>query len=133
MFPPNRATVLLFSIGAVLVGRPGQCQARGRYTASADLEVGCEPTNEQSSLRARVRVAPHRVYARRLARSRRSWRADERSARAAQRCLHAAALTAPPRDGWRTNGGNLYNQRYSPLTRIDRGNVASSKACGART
>src|SRR5688572_19187946 len=37
------------------------------------------------------------------------------------------ALTAPPRDGWRTNGGNLYNQRYSPLTRIDRGNVGELK------
>ena len=37
------------------------------------------------------------------------------------------ALTAPPRDGWRTNGGNLYNQRYSPLTRIDRGNVTELK------
>jgi len=38
-----------------------------------------------------------------------------------------AALTAAPRDGWRTNGGNLYNQRYSPLTEIDRGNVAQLK------
>jgi len=37
------------------------------------------------------------------------------------------ALTAPPRDGWRTNGGNLYNQRYSPLTLIDRSNVAQLK------
>ena len=27
----------------------------------------------------------------------------------------AAALTAPPTTGWPTNGGNLYNQRYSPL------------------
>jgi quinohemoprotein ethanol dehydrogenase len=38
-----------------------------------------------------------------------------------------AALTAPPRDGWRTNGGNYYNQRYSPLTAIGRGNVAQLK------
>lgn len=37
------------------------------------------------------------------------------------------ALLAPPTDAWRTNGGNLYNQRYSPLTRIDRGNVAQLK------
>ena len=37
------------------------------------------------------------------------------------------ALTAPPYDGWRTNGGNLYNQRYSPLTTIDRNNVAQLK------
>jgi quinohemoprotein ethanol dehydrogenase len=37
------------------------------------------------------------------------------------------ALTAAPTDGWRTNGGSLYNQRYSPLRRIDRGNVAQLK------
>ncbi|HUQ53410.1 MAG TPA: PQQ-binding-like beta-propeller repeat protein [Gammaproteobacteria bacterium] len=37
------------------------------------------------------------------------------------------ALTAPPRDGWRTNGGNYYNQRYSPLAQIDRTNVAQLK------
>jgi quinohemoprotein ethanol dehydrogenase len=36
----------------------------------------------------------------------------------------AAALTAAPRASWPTNGGNLYNQRYSPLTGIDRDNVA---------
>jgi quinohemoprotein ethanol dehydrogenase len=36
----------------------------------------------------------------------------------------AAALTAPPTTGWPTNGGNLHNQRYSPLTGINRGNVA---------
>ena len=32
----------------------------------------------------------------------------------------AAALTAAPTTGWPTNGGNLYNQRYSPLTAINR-------------
>src|SRR5262245_64872405 len=37
------------------------------------------------------------------------------------------ALTVAPTDGWRTNGGNLYNQRYSPLDRIDRSNVAQLK------
>jgi quinohemoprotein ethanol dehydrogenase len=37
------------------------------------------------------------------------------------------ALTQLPRDGWRTNGGNLFNQRYSPLTTIDRSNVAQLK------
>ena len=37
------------------------------------------------------------------------------------------ALVAPPSAGWPTNGGNWYNQRYSPLTQIDRGNVASLK------
>jgi alcohol dehydrogenase (cytochrome c) len=34
-----------------------------------------------------------------------------------------AQLRAAPTDGWPTNGGSLYNQRYSPLRRIDRGNV----------
>src|SRR5262245_3598865 len=37
------------------------------------------------------------------------------------------ALVAPPQAGWPTNGGNWYNQRYSPLTQIDRGNVATLK------
>ena len=35
------------------------------------------------------------------------------------------ALVAPQTAGWPTNGGNWYNQRYSPLTAIDRGNVAN--------
>ncbi len=39
----------------------------------------------------------------------------------------AAELVAPPTNGWLTNGGNIYNQRYSPLTQIDRGNVAELK------
>jgi alcohol dehydrogenase (cytochrome c) len=39
-----------------------------------------------------------------------------------------AALTALPRDGWLTNGGDLFNRRYSPLTQITRDNVASLKA-----
>jgi len=34
------------------------------------------------------------------------------------------ALTNLPTDGWVTNGGNIYNQRYSPLTQIDRDNVS---------
>jgi quinohemoprotein ethanol dehydrogenase len=37
------------------------------------------------------------------------------------------ALVAAPTAGWPTNGGNWYNQRYSPLTAIDRGNVANLK------
>ena len=36
-------------------------------------------------------------------------------------------LTAPPTDGWPTNGGDLYNRRYSPLAEIDRSNVANLK------
>jgi len=40
----------------------------------------------------------------------------------------AKQLTALPHDGWYTNGGNLYNQRYSPLDQINRGNVSKLKA-----
>jgi quinohemoprotein ethanol dehydrogenase len=36
-------------------------------------------------------------------------------------------LVAAPTDGWPTSGGNWFNQRYSPLREIDRGNVASLK------
>ena len=38
-----------------------------------------------------------------------------------------AGLTAPPATSWPTNGGNLYNQRYSPLARINRDNVSQLK------
>jgi len=44
-----------------------------------------------------------------------------------QRDFSPAALTAPPTSRWPTNGGNLYNQRYSPLTAINRSNVAQLK------
>ncbi|MGH8258926.1 MAG: PQQ-binding-like beta-propeller repeat protein [Steroidobacteraceae bacterium] len=40
----------------------------------------------------------------------------------------AEQLTAPPTTGWVTNGGDLFNQRHSPLTQIDRDNVAHLKA-----
>jgi quinohemoprotein ethanol dehydrogenase len=39
----------------------------------------------------------------------------------------AAGLTALPTTSWPTNGGNLSNQRYSPLKAIDRSNVAQLK------
>src|SRR5262245_2679112 len=39
----------------------------------------------------------------------------------------ATTLPALPTSGWPTNGGNLYNQRYSPLTTINRSNVAQLK------
>lgn len=39
----------------------------------------------------------------------------------------AARLTMPPTAAWPTNGGNLYNQRYSPLADISRTNVAQLK------
>ena len=37
-------------------------------------------------------------------------------------------LTAFPTTGWLTNGGDLFNRRYSPLTQINRDNVAGLKA-----
>ena len=40
----------------------------------------------------------------------------------------ATDLAALPTDGWLMNGGNLFNQRYSPLTQIDRGNVSELQA-----
>ncbi len=36
-------------------------------------------------------------------------------------------LAALPTTDWLTNGGNLFNQRYSPLTEIDRTNVGGLK------
>jgi quinohemoprotein ethanol dehydrogenase len=39
-----------------------------------------------------------------------------------------AELSAPPTTGWITNGGTLSNQRFSPLTEINRGNVGRLKA-----
>ena len=39
----------------------------------------------------------------------------------------AQQLMAQPRSGWPTNGGSLFNQRYSPLTAINRTNVAQLK------
>lgn len=40
----------------------------------------------------------------------------------------AHQLAAPPETGWITNGGNLFNQRYSPLTEINRSTVQDLKA-----
>lgn len=37
-------------------------------------------------------------------------------------------LSAFPQQNWITNGGNTYNQRYSPLSQINRYNVADLKA-----
>jgi quinohemoprotein ethanol dehydrogenase len=39
-----------------------------------------------------------------------------------------AELTKLPTTGWPTNGGNVYNQRYSPLKQLDRSNVKELKA-----
>src|SRR5262245_56053515 len=46
----------------------------------------------------------------------------------ASRDFSGATLTAPPATNWPTNGGNLYNQRYSPLKTINRTNVSQLKA-----
>src|SRR5688572_1874566 len=35
---------------------------------------------------------------------------------------------ALPAHGWPTNGGDVYNRRFSPLTEIDRSNVGRLKA-----
>jgi alcohol dehydrogenase (cytochrome c) len=40
----------------------------------------------------------------------------------------AKQLTTLPTDGWITNGGTLWNQRYSPLTSINKTNVKDLKA-----
>jgi len=39
----------------------------------------------------------------------------------------AETLAALPTSGWLTNGGNLFNQRFSPLTQINRQNVVDLK------
>jgi alcohol dehydrogenase (cytochrome c) len=44
-----------------------------------------------------------------------------------RRDFSAARLVAAPTDGWPTNGGNLYNQRYSALNQINTTNVADLK------
>ena len=59
------------------------------------------------------------------------WAADAPAQRApapaAPPKFTAQQLMAPPQAGWITNGGNLYNQRYSPLSRINKANVATLK------
>jgi quinohemoprotein ethanol dehydrogenase len=40
----------------------------------------------------------------------------------------ARQLASPAEEGWLTNGGTLFNQRYSPLEQINRKNVAGMKA-----
>ena len=46
--------------------------------------------------------------------------------------FNARALTSNPTKDWITNGGNVFNQRYSPLTLLDRTNVKDLRRCGAR-
>src|ERR1700719_4263366 len=40
----------------------------------------------------------------------------------------AQQLLALPESGWITNGGNIFNQLYSPLTLLNRDNVVGLKA-----
>jgi len=47
--------------------------------------------------------------------------------RQSEGAFSGARLTAAPTTSWPTNGGNLYNRRYSPLAAIDRENVARLK------
>jgi alcohol dehydrogenase (cytochrome c) len=54
--------------------------------------------------------------------------ADAADSPAQAPAVTAAQLRADPREGWLTNGGNLANQRYSPLATINRDNVAQLKA-----
>ena len=42
-----------------------------------------------------------------------------------------ADLVAAPKTDWATNGGDLSNRRWSPLTAINRDNVATLKGDGA--
>ncbi len=42
--------------------------------------------------------------------------------------FNARQLTTHPTRDWITNGGNVFNQRYSPLTLLDRTNVKDLKA-----
>ena len=50
------------------------------------------------------------------------------SAQSQSPAFTADELAAWPTDNWVTNGGNLANQRYSPLDQINRDNVANLKA-----
>jgi len=42
--------------------------------------------------------------------------------------FESEVLTSLPRDAWPTNGGDLYNRRFSPLEQINRDNVGNLKA-----
>jgi alcohol dehydrogenase (cytochrome c) len=49
------------------------------------------------------------------------------AALSAAACSRAPVDVALPTDSWPTNGGDLYNRRYSPLTAINRDNVGGLK------
>jgi alcohol dehydrogenase (cytochrome c) len=54
--------------------------------------------------------------------------APEGSSIAAAPAFTAAQLAAPPAMDWPTNGGNVLNQRFSPLAQINTDNVSGLKA-----
>jgi len=59
--------------------------------------------------------------------------ADAQAQASAKRIKPAPAfskqqLLAHPKDAWLTNGGNIYNQRYSPLKEINRDTIRNLKA-----
>ncbi len=47
---------------------------------------------------------------------------------AAAPAFKARDLVTPPRANWVTNGGNTFNQRYSPLTQLNRDTIKDLKA-----
>jgi alcohol dehydrogenase (cytochrome c) len=55
------------------------------------------------------------------------WTAAQRAPQASP-AFTDEQLTAWPSANWVSNGGNVYNQRYSPLTGLNRGNVSELKA-----
>ena len=62
-----------------------------------------------------------------------SFAADAQAQASAKRIKPAPAfskqqLLAHPKDAWLTNGGNIYNQRYSPLKEINRDTIRNLKA-----
>ncbi len=50
--------------------------------------------------------------------------ADRAPVQAVSPAFSGEELAAWPTDSWITNGGNIYNQRYSPLSQINRDNVS---------
>ena len=42
--------------------------------------------------------------------------------------LNTDSMSQPPMDSWSTNGGSFTNQRWSPLSQINRENVSQLKA-----
>jgi quinohemoprotein ethanol dehydrogenase len=84
---------------------------RGESRAAAPIRRCMRRARARAALAALVSLAPCAVLAQ---------RGDGDA-------FAPARLIAPPRDAWRTNGGNLYNQRYSASPLLDPGNVGALK------